>query len=412
MNNAQHVKTFKKRELLALLDRTSDKRRRHELYLCTCYFAPDAARKLINEVVSRYKVAKVHIYIDRRTAIAIGAGRLSRYENSFKGVEVRVWAVESPYLFHSKSYLLASFDENFDVYCGSLVIGSANLTGAGLTSRSGNIECLLDTQDPDLISEHIRCLKELNLKAAIDIEVYDQADEFSFKYALIQEGAFLHKWNDTVERYFSTRYRLSEKGRATIKNSAFEGVGFALETATISKSYFVFDYAPTHLEGAENLVRNFGIETYLGHWIPLQAIDSYVDMDDLGRFKEALFSQLESQYSGIAESMRRDYGYLIENGLIEAGDVSPVELFERRVADLKENDLKLKRMFSKHDIFELPYGIEQIDQIIELFDEMLSVSESRKQKNKSMKSFLSAYFDFSVASFRRELSAEIELTSA
>ena len=53
--------------------------------------------------------------------------------------------------------------------------------------------------------------------------------------------------------------------------------------------------------------------------------------------------------------------------IIEITETNPVDLFEKKVTDLKQNDLKLKRIFSKYELFYLPYDIRQKEEIEELF---------------------------------------------
>ena len=51
----------------------------------------------------------------------------------------------------------------------------------------------------------------------------------------------------------------------------------------------------------------------------------------------------------------------------------------------------LKRIFSKYDIFELPYEITDKENIEELFAEMLVVVESKSRKNSSSRAFVTSY---------------------
>ena len=274
--NQINIKSYKKGKLLELLEKTQDKRRYHNLYLLSCYFSQDSARKLINDINDVVYLREVQIYIDRKTAVSIGEGDLYRFCESFEDVNVKLHAVDANCLFHSKAYALISFDENNKIYCGSLVIGSANLTGQGLTNRSGNIESLLDTQDRTMLSQFIKQIGSLRIIPIEDLEEYRNSQEYNFKYALLQEGAFIHKWMGNLGQYLSVRYQLNENGRRRIGDDSFRQAGFNIEAATISKMYFNFDYEPPHLEGSKNLTRNYGIETYLGYWMPTSAIEKNV----------------------------------------------------------------------------------------------------------------------------------------
>lgn len=402
MDNYLHIRSGKKQCITDML-RKIDKRRYHTLHLCSCYFAEDAARKLISEVQAFARISDVKIYIDRRAAIEYGGDYLQEFCDSFDEFEVSINAVESSNLFHSKAYALVAFDDNGSVVSGSIVLGSANLTGAGLITRGGNFECLIDSQDADILEQHLSQLDKLKVLPPQQLNKFSQKEEFSFRYGLLRSGIFLHKWNENLEQYLSIRYRLSENGKSRITDQSFEVAGFNIETATVSKRYFRFDYVPDHLDNTENLLRNYGIETYLGHWLPCSVSESMFDADALDTFKERLFFEIKRQGDEIEKNIRQDYEYLLKEGLIEEPEVNPVDSFNSKVVNLISNKLKLKRIYSKYELFYLPFDIQQKDHILNLFDEMINVAESRKRKNKTMKAFLESYAAFSIERFHEAL---------
>lgn len=398
MDNYLHIRSMKKQCLAEMLGRI-DKRRYHTLHLCSCYFDDDAARKLITEVQKFTRISDVRIFIDRRAAIEYGGDYLQKFCNSFQDVEVSINAVESNNLFHSKVYALVAFDDHGSVVSGSIVLGSANLTGAGLIRRGGNYECLIDSQDAEILEEHLSQLNKLKVLSPQQLNRFSRKEEFSFKYALLQSGLFVHKWNENLEQYLSIRYRLSENGKSRITDQSLEVAGFNIETATVSKRYFRFDYVPEHLDNTENLLRNYGIETYLGHWLPHSVSESMFDANALDIFKERLFSEIDKQGNEIERNIQKDYEYLLQEGLIEEPEINPVDSFKSKLDSLTNNKLKLKRIYSKYELFYLPFDIQQKDDILYLFDEMIDVAESRKRKNRTMKAFLESYAAFSIEKF-------------
>lgn len=397
-----HIKSNKKQRLIDMLGKI-DKRRCYVLHLCSCYFSEDAARKLIAEVIAFARISVVNIYIDRRTAIGYGSKNLQKFCDSFNAVKVNINAVESSNLFHSKAYTLVAFDESGSVVSGSIVLGSANLTGAGLINRGGNFECLIDSQDVKILEQHLSQLKMLTVLPIQDLNKFSWKEDYSFKYALLQSGIFLHKWNENLEQYLSIRYRLSEDGKSRITDQTLEVAGFNVETATVSKRYFQFDYVPEHLDSTENLIRNFGIETYLGYWLPYSVSESMFDPDALDTFKEHLFFEIKRQGDEIKKMIQRDYDYLLQEGIIEVTEVNPVDSFNSKLDSLVANELKIKRIYSKYELFELPFDIQQKDDILYIFDEIVNIAESRKRKNKAMKAFLESYAAFSIERFEEAL---------
>ncbi len=402
MDNYLHIRSGKKQCLTDMLGNI-DKRRYHSLHLCSCYFDSEAARKLINEVQDFAYISDVRIFIDRRAAIEYGGDYLQEFCDSFHDLVVSIKAVESSNLFHSKVYALVSIDDDGSVVSGSIVLGSANLTGAGLIRRGGNYECLIDSQDTEIIEQHLLQLEKLKTLDPQQLNRFSRKEEFSFKYALLQSGVFVHKWNENLEQYLSIRYRLSENGKSRITDQSLETAGFNIETATVSKRYFRFDYVPEHLDNTENLLRNYGIETYLGHWLPCSVSESMFDTGALEIFKERLFSEIKIQSKEIERLIHKDYEYLLQEGLIEKPEVNPVDSFNGKLNDLTNNELKLKRIYSKYELFYLPFDIQQKDEILYLFDEMISFAESRKRKNRSMKAFLESYAAFSIERFDETL---------
>ena len=123
MCNQINIKIKKSRKFLELLLKGVDRRRKHDLYLASCYFSPDSAIKLISEILNNnIKLESVFLYIDRRTALAVGKIKLQDVCNRFTDLNVQLFAVDSIGLFHTKAYAIISND-NDGIYRGSLIVG-------------------------------------------------------------------------------------------------------------------------------------------------------------------------------------------------------------------------------------------------------------------------------------------------
>lgn len=401
-----NIRKLKSKSVLDLLLKT-DKRRKHSLYLASCYFSEDAAAAIINEIRKAVNLSNVIVYIDRKTALLVGKERLVDFCGMFDGLAVELYAVATSYLFHTKAYALVSFEGDDDVYCGSLVVGSANLTSNGMTGKNGNIESILDSQDLAVLTEFLDQTNSLNLIEIQEIDRFKKAEDFDFKYALIQEGCFIHKWNDSLDQYFLVRYHLNRKGRDKLENKDLSEIGFNMDTATISKKYFNFEYEAPHLEGAENLTRNYGIETHLGYWIPKSALDQLFEKNQLDNFKNELQAQFIFQIEDIQRRVQDDLTYLKAEELIHVTDSDPVDLLKNKFDDLLKNEQKIMRIYSKYEVFSLPYDISQKENIVSLFRDMYHFVESKKRKNLVMKAFLDAISSVSLNSFRDKASKNI-----
>jgi len=408
MSDLININKGKKTKIVQLLTKGADKRFGHVLYLTSCYFSPDAAEKLIRELQTLINIKSVYIYIDRKTAISIGQQPLEELSLNQNLPEIFIFAVEASVLFHTKAYALLSYTKDGLLNKGSLVVGSANLTGAGLTASSGNIESVLDSQDAEILNEFVTQLDKLKIIKLDQLEVFRSQESYNFKYALLHEGAFIHKWLDDLGRYLSVRYQLNENGKSRIGDELFKNAGFNIDTATISKRYFDFNYEPAHLENTENLRRRFGIETYLGHWIPNSALETVLDQEGFDEFCTKLRTELNQQLPTIKERILNDLRHLEQNDLIVESENNPLESFESKVETLLTNRVKLQRIFSKYEIFPLPYDLTQKSEIEELFDQMLSLCQSRKQKNIAQKAFISGFTNSSLLEFRLVLNVENE----
>lgn len=407
MNTTIHIATNKTDALVDLLTKSPNKKRNYSLYLTSCYFTTKSAKLLIKRLAEIVRLQSIEIYIDRKSAIAIGKEALLRFCKPYHAIPMQLHAVETTHLFHSKAYALVARSKN-EIIDGSLVVGSANLTGQGLTEKRGNVETLLATTDNEVLNEFLLQLQRLQTVTIDELELFKNSDDFNFKYALLREGLFVHKWNESLVQYLSVRYQLSENGRKQTGNDELRDIGFEVENATISKQYFHFlDYTPAHLEYAEGLIKNYGIETQLGHWVPSNRSKSLYDKRDYEEYKNRLTNSLKEQNESIQNKIANDYARLLANNLITPNDYkNPNELFETKSSDLVENDAKLRRIYSKYDVFELPYGIENKDMITNIFNDMISFSESRAKKNRSMKALISAYYEISLDLFREMIQEE------
>jgi NgoFVII restriction endonuclease len=406
MSDLININKGKKSKIVQLLTKGASKRLGHVLYLASCYFSPDSAENLIRALQTVVNIINVYIYIDRKTATVIGKTTLEELSSNQNLPEISIFAVDANMLFHTKAYALLSYAKDGSLNKGSLVVGSANLTGAGLTASSGNIESVLDSQDKAILAEFKDQLNKLKTIELNQLENFRTQDSYNFKYALIHEGAFIHKWLDDLGRYLSVRYQLNENGKSKIGDDLFKNVGFNIETATISKRYFDFDYEPAHLENTETLRRRFGIETYLGHWIPNSALDKLLYQKGFDEFCIRLENELAKQLPLIKEKMLADLFHLEENDLIIESENDPFESFEAKVEALLSNKIKLQRIFSKYEVFQLPYDLSQKHEIEEFFDQMQSLCESRKQKNITQKAFISGFKNNSLSEFRQILNLE------
>ena len=217
--------------------------------------------------------------------------------------------------------------------------------------KYGNIESLLDTQDVDLVSEFIKGINKLKLLSIDEIDDFkNKSSSFVFKYALLLEGSFVHKWSDSLGQYLAVKYQLSDYGRDRIDgDDIFKKAGFNVDSATISKRYFKFNFESPHLEKNENLIRNFGIETYLGHWVANSALEEIFESDMFDEFCNYLKEEIYLQLDGMEKEIEKDTNYLKLEKMIDESDSNFFQSLKSKTDTLLKNKEKLKRIFSKYD---------------------------------------------------------------
>ena len=365
-----------------------DRRRSYYFSIATCYCTPQAVRDFIEAVQAKVNLVEIYLYVDRRTAISIGQAELSDLENAYP--ELQVFAVRAGRLFHTKGYCLAAYAGDELVH-GRLAIGSANMTSAGLTETHGNVESLAVHSDIATISGFLEFFDdEDNLIDLDKLTDFLPDDTTDFQFALLNCGLFSHKWSATLAAYFSVRFRLNEEGRQRAQEGIDPPPGFQTETATIAKPYFDFDLQDWQ-PSDRNLVRNFGIESFLGHWVPKSVFeDDQENNERFDQFRSALFEQLELTMDSNCQEILQDFDSLIDEGIIDEPETDPAQGFRDRIASLRNDRDQLYRIWSGRHFFEFPYDLSNVVAIQDTFEDMLRTARRRRRRNKTMNAVLEA----------------------
>ena len=380
MKNSVIIQRDKKKTLLELLSMV-DRRKKYSFTIASCYFTPRSASYLISDILNaKINIDSVEIYIDKKEAIKIGQEVLKSWLariNDKYDFEIQLYPVNTPRLFHVKAYSLITKNPD-ETLTGVIVSGSANLTGAGLTSVNGNIEALIQTEQQEDLNSFQESISKLKIQNLEDIEKFKEIDTFDFKYALLQSGYFIYKWSGSLNQELAIKFRLSEKGKQKIKGDpVLEELGFELNQASVSKSYLKFKYEPPLTQNITNIKRNFGVETYWGYWVPKAIIDDIFGGEDFEEFKTNLLSAIEEQYDSIICKIEDDYEKLLALKLIESSTKHPKESFAESVRKLKDNEIKLWRLYYRYEIIDLPYDFSQREEIEELFENFTETYESK-----------------------------------
>lgn len=374
---------------------SNDYRYRFNLYLISCYFDPKSAFDLIKYTLEYNNIKNIYVFIDRNEAFNIGYENLKKFLKSVRqsiamrglSATISLHAIKgNPGIFHSKIYSLINFDNENNIRSGKLIVGSANLTPKGLMAESGNIETVYTSNKISVLKKFIQSLPNIeNRKIELDniykFQISTDEDIFDWQYAFLKSGYFVHKWSDSLSSDLSAKFYLTDLGRRYIQNEELKQKGFTNDTKTISKNYFdqrnLVNY-PAYLGGDKDFIKKNGLEVYLGHWIPKGAL-RIVDNEAFGNFKQCLISQMEEQKDSIVSRLNEDIQWLKLNKFVD--DKYETRYFsDKYIRAIEENDLKIMRIYTRYEIFEMPYDISQEEQIVELYDMILATKESKRHK--------------------------------
>ena len=375
-------------KLRSLVDRLSsavDRRRKYYLVLATGYFSKKAADRLIKKLIKRLNIWEIELYLPRSIAV--------QEENALDDMiadhrNLCVYPVRGNF-FHTKAYCLVSYDDwNSDdpkVTGGCLAIGSANLTGNGMVSKSGNIESLVVSDDLQQIEEFIESLSNTNWMEFEDLHKYKYNDKHDFRYGLLSQGEFAYKYTTNLNEHLAIKYNLSRKSKDT-QQQGFDEIGipkgFETETSTISKQYFDdFDIDPYRPEGYRDLIKNYGIECW-GYWIPKIVVPSLRN-ERFELFKTEMFREIRDRMESITSEIKEDYDTLVDGGIIEidADKGDPSENFRRKVDELEADDDRLFRIWSQLAFNDFPYDRNDTRNIDEIYDDIITTIELSRRKN-------------------------------
>ncbi|HYX16871.1 MAG TPA: phospholipase D family protein [Nostoc sp.] len=282
--------SLKKQALLDYLLNGVIKSKRYCLILVSCYFNINSANEIISLLKDSINLSKTSIYIDRGSAINIGKENITNWIKELsKSENVSFKIADSASLFHVKAYCLLADDFT----CGSLVVGSANLTGNGLTTETGSIELLYEIHNIEDILCFYHELTSNNVQKFIDIselEKFNNTEDDYFKYALLQEECFVKSNDLSINELLSFTYNFNEKGRKESKSLEFKELELK-DKNSYSKNYFEKIYPVI-----ENIFRKYnfsydvkwgkyGVNTDFGYWIPKNII-AYLNREDEKTLKD------------------------------------------------------------------------------------------------------------------------------
>ncbi|HEY9851106.1 MAG TPA: phospholipase D family protein [Leptolyngbyaceae cyanobacterium] len=403
-------------KLVNLLQKGVEQNKTYNLTIVSCYFNPESIKRLIDEIKNQnIQLVSLDIYVDRGDALKIGKEELLKWLLCVKQqIATQLYIFNKYYLFHPKAYCL-SVHKSF--YRGSLVVGSANITENGLSGQWGNLELLIDTQEPDSISKFFIDLSNLKRDFTLieKLEEFDYIEDFEqhindendylFEYYLLKCGYLVHKWDEKLS--FNVFYELIKQNKSSdseeqeIKDILGEGereINVTKAKKSLTIRYFKKDiYKIYKLYNLNKTIRtdilgDYGVETVLGYWIPKQIVNSLKNQqkqDIFEKFHKDLIG-LEEKLVEVLDLVRKDWESLKNNGKINNSSPSPVENFEENFKKIISDSKLLERIYYRYAIIELPYHISQDIEIKEMYKSLIQTCDKKHKYSKYSKENLTS----------------------
>ena len=369
---------------------------KYHLILVSCYFNLESTNTIIQVLQKKISLCKISIYIDRGEAICIGLDKINDWikNKHSNNIEISFKVNNSSSLFHAKAYCLFSDTSKK----GSLVVGSANLTGRGLTDNNGNIEILYNTQDESDIENFCNDLKILE-NDFIDVSKINKFvadDDYYFKYALIQLGCFVETNDITINAVLQHTYNFNKKGKEESRTDKYKQKGF-LEGNGASKNYFqgINEDIETIFIKYNNTYNidwgKYSIRTKFGHWIPKKIL-GYLDeipkeKQKIKECQNSISSDLKSCFTKSKEDMVEEWRELLmDDRWVDHQNITSLEeknynniidiLTQETEKFLKDkmeyfvSESCLEKLLLRYEIFNISFDFANQDEINTFFENL------------------------------------------
>lgn len=249
--------------------------RKHTLLLLSCYIDPERIQNLLENLLGIVKLTNVHLSFNISEAFRIGPASVKSQMKTLgewcksKRVKLKWQALCAGTLVHSKGYSLyqTGKDAN-EVLAGFFLVGSPNLTKPGFF-EARNIELGYISDNLDELVSFINTYDELAERFGKDIddEVFKQ-NQALFRFSLLSEGIFLHKWDGSLSKLVGIRYQMTAEGRRNTQ-LAQEFVELGIEPGnSVTLQPIGLKYLPQKTISS-GFVRKYTVDTLLGRWCPL-----------------------------------------------------------------------------------------------------------------------------------------------
>ena len=394
-----HLQTGKRSSLQTAFTSSLEKfkyrtRRPHRLFILSCYIDFGAIESLIDAVRGQVNLTEVSLAFEFMEAFR------SRLPNKTlellgiltawckrRGLDFSGYALRTGALMHAKGSSVVQLNSD-GAKSGVVCIGSGNATLPGLgTTAPGtppNVElAYISTNDEDITSFLELWQNLLRKERRLD-DASRREDAYSFSYSLLASGVFLHDWRNSLRSQIGISYFLTPEGRNAITiDDEFAEHGFKLDQASLSRNPLLENVKFSIRRLPSSFSKVYTVDTLLGRWCPMtvwQVVEGSVEAD--GQFKR--FTELfmkATEPDKLDEVVKREAfiaARLTEKNFIE-DDEERLDVWRRKIEELRENEHKLTRIFLNFSPFTLPYDYSDRDNVKCVYDGLFESLEIRKK---------------------------------
>jgi predicted RNase H-like HicB family nuclease len=362
------------------------KQRRHEFWILTCYVDLELICGYVKYLAKEIRITDVFLAFNFSEIYKNGPKsteeKLISIQNDLNKIKINFeWkTLASSKLVHSKGYAIIQKSDGH-ISDGFTLTTSANFTHPGFYGE--NVELgYLSTQKKD-IKDFERIYNHLWENLGRDLHSAVFKDEaYLFKFALLSSGVFLHKWQGSIKQHTGIKYELTslakEKGSIAPELAT---LGFDAGNTFTRQVLDMNDLPQKEVPGS--FIKKFTIETYWGRWCPTDAWQALSEIfngasEFIKKFEAATDDLTLERVMHEANLVQSD---LIKKGLIERVGKDHIANWKNRIQELRSNHRCLERFFIGYESHELPYSIEQISDIEELFANLKEAIDLSKAKN-------------------------------
>jgi hypothetical protein len=382
----------------------SQRKRPCVLRIITCYLELDVIEKLVRIILRATVLESVQLIFEYNDIFARGGSpeqiraKIENLETAFnrKKVALQVIPVRVGQLMHAKAYALIQTTNKRLTNTGTVWITSGNATRLGLAladESRPNIELSYLSKDNADIKEFNSIWKRLvRCKRTIDDDTGSALDEFSFQYALLATGVFLHKWNENLSSRIGVQYRLTRKGKQAATSQTLQALGLSVSQETATSNPLGRKFSDSRAFPRQ-FAKQYTIETWMEQWCPRsiwRVVEEAVHgSEDFGKFKEDFRVETVDQKlnAAVKREKEREAG-LVSNGYVVRDDGRLVR-WRKKMEQLREDDTRLKRFYLTFESYDLPYDI-QVRKEIETLVESLQESIATRRKSLAARKVVAA----------------------